>query len=71
MNLPWWQPWKDKWNQKKNKKDIASEEAARRYYSTKLFLTFGAEHIYAVPTVRYDYKLLRQYTITKDLKEFR
>jgi NTE family protein len=54
--LPWWQPWKDKWQQKKNIGGIASEESARRYYSTKLFWTFGAEHIYRLPIVRYDHK---------------
>lgn len=55
-DLPWWQPWKEKWQQNKNMKNITSEEAARRYYSTKLFLTLGAEHIYRHPAVRHDYK---------------
>jgi hypothetical protein len=54
--LPWWQPWHDRWQQKKNIEGIASEESARRYYSTKLFWAFGAEHIYRLPVVRYDYK---------------
>jgi NTE family protein len=54
--LPWWQPWSEKWQQNKNMKNIASEEAARRYYSTKLLQALGAEHIYFHPTVRHDYK---------------
>ena len=37
-------------------KNVASEESARRYYSTKLLQSLGAEHIYFHPTVRHDYK---------------
>ena len=45
--------WQNRFN---NKKDIASPEAARRYYSTKQFFTTGLERVFSPPTIIYDTK---------------
>ena len=46
----WWQ------NRLYNNKDIASNEAARRYYSTKQFFTTGVEKVFTSPNIIYDTK---------------
>ncbi len=52
----WWKPWKDKWNEKKIE-GIASEELARRYYSTKYFV-FGGKKVFSTKEIRPDFKFM-------------
>jgi predicted acylesterase/phospholipase RssA len=52
----WWKPWKDKWNEKKIE-GIASEELARRYYSTKYFV-FHGKKVFSTKEIRPDFKFL-------------
>ncbi len=54
--FPWWKPWKDKWNEKKIE-GIASEELARRYYSTKYFV-FHGKKVFSTKEIRPDFKFL-------------
>jgi NTE family protein len=52
----WWKPWKDEWNEKKIE-GIASEELARRYYSTKYFV-FHGKKVFSTKEIRPDFKFL-------------
>jgi predicted acylesterase/phospholipase RssA len=70
--FPWWKPWAEdtpRWalcaNENSsdvktiNIKDLASEEAARRYYSTKEFVYKGKK-VFSIKTIRPDTKFLNQ-----------
>jgi NTE family protein len=55
----WWSPWKKKRGDNKNNINImgslASEELARRYYSTKYFV-FGGRKVFSIKEIRHDSK---------------
>jgi predicted acylesterase/phospholipase RssA len=68
--FPWWKPWTEqppKWAlcTKENSKDekavntkvLATEEAARRYYSTKVFV-YGGKKVFSIKDIRVDTKFL-------------
>jgi len=68
--FPWWKPWIMKTSQKTSSKglndeknliakDLASEEAARRYYSSKEFV-FKGNKVFSIKKVRPDNKFLDQ-----------
>jgi NTE family protein len=60
--FPWWKPWtEDNSRDKKtiNAKDLASEEAARRYFSTKEFV-YSGKKVFSIKYVRPDSKFLDQ-----------
>jgi NTE family protein len=58
--LPIWSSWNENEHSywKKKLQSIAPKELAKRYYSVKQLLKFGAKNVYSAPIIRPDYKFL-------------
>jgi NTE family protein len=68
-DFPSWAPWKKEPSHNErniNIKDLAPEEAARRYYSTKEFV-FKGNKVFSTKEIRHDDKFLDQDVLAKQL----